>query len=240
MEIRLTSVRPDQRNQSSLRGRAHAVGDDGRAVCGWNKPGRKPLPGWPERRRCARCELCIKMFPVDVDVFVDDDLVRPSGRLYQQARLLLGIHDYRVAFTGQVRYEVPEDSDGCWVWLQSESSDYAYIGVKADGKLVRHRANRWFYDRYVGPLDPEHHVHHTCENKMCVNPRHLQLKNVIIHLRDHKVGHKMNLSEEERARRRRHGSLMAERNLVGRWGLMTEEQRNSQLRKMQEGRYAKK
>lgn len=198
--IRLRSIRPDQKNQSSLRGRAHAVLPSGRAICGWDKPGRKPLPDWPVDRRCARCEVCIKMLDVDSEVLVDGEVVRPAGRDYQLQRLLDGHHDYRLGFTGPARYLVPNDPDGCWVWLSGQSLGYPYIGVRSSGEFVRHRANRWFYDRYIGPLEDGDHVHHRCENKLCVNPMHLQLVSPAEHGRLH-VGRSLALSDDERERR---------------------------------------
>lgn len=198
--IYLSSIRPDQKNQSSLRGRAHAVYESGRAICGWDKPGRKALPGWPEDRRCAKCENCIKMLGIDVGVIVDHIIVRPSGREYQVERLLAGQHDYQQGFTGTVRYELPTDPDDCWLWLSGTSLGYPYIGVRNGGSMIRYRAHRWFYERYVGDLEDGTHIHHRCENKMCVNPVHLLMVSPADHGQLH-VGRVMNLSSQERLRR---------------------------------------
>ena len=91
----------------------------------------------------------------------------------------------------------------CWLWIGNvqKANGYGYYNKK--------RAHRWVWEQLVGPLAREEHLDHIkCDNKICVNPDHLKKTNPSEHNRRHKLGKKMNLSPEERQRRREHGSNM--------------------------------
>lgn len=65
------------------------------------------------------------------------------------------------------------DPAECWIWLGSRATHrggYGQFSVE-HGTVVR--AHRWLYERLVGPIPDGHHLHHTCETPMCVNPSHL-------------------------------------------------------------------
>lgn len=65
------------------------------------------------------------------------------------------------------------DEDECWIWT-------GYVGQSGHGHMtVRgrtvgvHRVSAWMY---LGlDMDSDLVVHHTCENKTCFNPQHLEL-----------------------------------------------------------------
>lgn len=59
----------------------------------------------------------------------------------------------------------------CWVWCGAKLRS-GHAVVKLCRKLEM--AYRLFYIFYVGPIGPGRHIHHQCENPMCVNPAHLQ------------------------------------------------------------------
>lgn len=44
---------------------------------------------------------------------------------------------------------------------------------RGDGKLLL--VHRVVYEEEVGPIPPGMQVHHTCHNKLCINPDHLEL-----------------------------------------------------------------
>jgi hypothetical protein len=63
------------------------------------------------------------------------------------------------------------------VWLRGIGPDgYGsfYDGTKRpNGSPHIVRAHRWSYERFVGPIPPEHEVCHRCDTPPCVNPDHL-------------------------------------------------------------------
>ena len=66
--------------------------------------------------------------------------------------------------------------DECWPW-RGPLAPY--------GRLNHVRVHRVVYERLVGPIPEGHAVHHTCENKACVNPAHLVPMTQAEHLAHH-------------------------------------------------------
>ena len=62
-------------------------------------------------------------------------------------------------------------STGCWVWQRSTSLN-GYGQLFHEGRTQR--AHRVFYQLYIGPIPDGHQIDHTCTNRLCVNPEHLQ------------------------------------------------------------------
>lgn len=70
------------------------------------------------------------------------------------------------------------------------------------------RVHRTIWRILIGDLNKRQALHHKCENKICVNPDHLEKINFSDHNKIHKIGKKMNLSEKEIIRRKEHGKKM--------------------------------
>lgn len=75
---------------------------------------------------------------------------------------------------------IPEPNSGCWLWLGAILKDrdgrdsYGVIGAghQDQGIMLAHRAS-WIC--HWGPIPHGLVVRHKCDNKLCVNPEHLQL-----------------------------------------------------------------
>ena len=64
-----------------------------------------------------------------------------------------------------------QKDDGCWRWMGAHDTG-GYGVVKLDGKTLR--AHRVSYAINKGPLIDGLVIDHTCSNRECVNPQHLE------------------------------------------------------------------
>lgn len=75
----------------------------------------------------------------------------------------------------------PEDrgySTPCLIWQ-------GYVAPTGYGELrdgaTRWLAHRWAFEQARGPIPEDHHLHHLCEQKDCINAEHLQPMTVSAH-----------------------------------------------------------
>lgn len=78
------------------------------------------------------------------------------------------------------KYVHKRGADDCWPWIGSGTSGYGTIHVGGgDGsKVPSHRVSWEIHNGPIPEVDCGHHgvvVRHKCNNRLCVNPNHLQL-----------------------------------------------------------------
>jgi hypothetical protein len=66
--------------------------------------------------------------------------------------------------------KVKKTSD-CWIWTAAHSNT-GYGSFRVAGRTCY--AHRLAYERFVGPIPPDHDIDHLCRNRACVNPAHLE------------------------------------------------------------------
>ena len=76
--------------------------------------------------------------------------------------------DPQLRFWPKVNKEAP---NGCWEWTGSLSTDgYGRFSLNCKGI----QAHRYSYEIAYGPIPGKLECDHTCHNRKCVNPEHLQ------------------------------------------------------------------
>ena len=66
---------------------------------------------------------------------------------------------------------IVDATTGCWTWQRScQPSGYGHLYVDGAIKL----AHRVYYERAYGPVPDGLEIDHTCSNRKCVNPEHLE------------------------------------------------------------------
>ena len=79
--------------------------------------------------------------------------------------------------------KVSKVPSGCWLWNGARNRDgYGVIGVS--NKKRAQGAHRVAYELYVGYIPRGKMVCHECDNKRCVNPKHLYIGDAFTNARD--------------------------------------------------------
>lgn len=95
---------------------------------------------------------------------------------------ILDEHQYRGKQTPEALFWMKVEKRGsaeCWLWKGKISRFYGRLRV--NNKMEY--AHRFAYSLLVYPVPKEIHVDHLCQNKLCVNPAHLELITATEHAR---------------------------------------------------------
>ena len=79
-------------------------------------------------------------------------------------------------------------TETCWLWTGSTNHKGYGQFAKYQGKHIF--AHRWSYQYHIGDIPNGLVIDHLCENKLCVNPDHLEAVTNKENLRRGKVGQK--------------------------------------------------
>lgn len=103
---------------------------------------------------------------------------------------------------------------GCWVWLRSTDKD-GYPYFRSDGKVIR--SHRFYYERDKGAILDGLELDHLCQNRLCVNPDHLE---AVPHVENVRRGRRCNHLTIEKAREiRALRGTMTHRAIAERYGI---------------------
>jgi len=84
-------------------------------------------------------------------------------------------------------------TESCWLWQGPPRKRNGYGGIRVNGKNVL--VHRLSYILFVGPLLPEECVLHSCDNDLCINPKHLFLGDRDLNNKDRATKHRSAIGE---------------------------------------------
>lgn len=59
---------------------------------------------------------------------------------------------------------------GCWIWFGATRNGYGEFSIG----FKKHRAHRFSYEAFRGPIPERYTIDHLCRTPLCVNPGHLE------------------------------------------------------------------
>ena len=99
----------------------------------------------------------------------------------------------RIVMGRKKELECTIDRNGCFICTSHAVSPSGYPVMTRYGRAWN--AHRLVYEQEIGPTEGAD-VHHTCEQKLCINPAHLELVEGRVHHSVHNIGHLHNIGEK--------------------------------------------
>ena len=82
----------------------------------------------------------------------------------------------------RIRRKVIVSESGCWEYPTTQKNN-GYIKVAYRGE--RYWLHRLMFTTVISPIENGQQVHHTCHNRHCCNPRHLEVLAAVTHAKHH-------------------------------------------------------
>lgn len=122
------------------------------------------------RERGCRFRDCIEPRHLEAVTQAENVARIPSERLRYEAASPQPTYEARAVERFLAKCVV-DGTTGCWNWI----SDPKWAPrIRIHGR--NHRAGRWFYMLGRDPLPPQSELVRTCDNRGCVNPQHLTIR----------------------------------------------------------------
>lgn len=80
-----------------------------------------------------------------------------------------------MAFKKETVLSKIDKTDSCWLWKGAKTyNGYGFFNWQDNGKAHGKMAHRVVYELLVGPIGTGLTLDHSCRNRICVNPSHLE------------------------------------------------------------------